>query len=92
MDQYIAGRIVQTFFRQSKAERSYIYSMEIQQHGFDTPEPVAMIEQKQKVYLHFLPLSHPSGNGLFRHHHNNKCNSYVKEGHSGIVRSESGRK
>jgi len=67
MDQYIAGRIVQMQdtclmqssrvarkSRQSKAERSYIYSMEIQQHGFDTPEPVAMIEQFQSG-LNILP-------------------------------------
>ena len=44
---HIINRVVYSFFRQSKAERSYIYSMEIQQHGFDTPEPVAMIEQFQ---------------------------------------------
>lgn len=42
---HIINRVVYSFFRQSKAERSYIYSMKIQQHGFDTPEPVAMIEQ-----------------------------------------------
>lgn len=42
---HIINRVVYSFFRQSKAERSYIYSMEIQKHGFQTPEPVAMIEQ-----------------------------------------------
>jgi len=66
---HIINRVVYSFFRQSKAERSYIYSMEIQQHGFDTP------------------LFHPSGNGQFRRHHNNKCNSYVREDHLEIVRS-----
>lgn len=48
---HIINRVVYSFFRQSKAERSYIYSMEIQQHGFDTPEPVAMIEQFQDGLL-----------------------------------------
>ena len=48
---HIINRVVYSFFRQSKAERSYIYSMEIQQHGFDTPEPVAMIEQFQNGLL-----------------------------------------
>ena len=48
---HIINRVVYSFFRQSKAERSYIYSMEIQQHGFDTPEPVAMIEQFQSGLL-----------------------------------------
>lgn len=44
---HIINRVVYSFFRQSKAERSYIYSMELQKHGFETPEPVAMIEQYQ---------------------------------------------
>ena len=48
---HIINRVVYSFFRQSKAERSYIYSMEIQKHGFETPEPVAMIEQYQKGLL-----------------------------------------
>lgn len=48
---HIINRVVYSFFRQSKAERSYIYSMEIQEHGFDTPEPIAMIEQFQRGLL-----------------------------------------
>lgn len=48
---HIINRVVYSFFRQSKAERSYIYSMEIQKHGFETPEPVAMIEQYQRGLL-----------------------------------------
>lgn len=48
---HIINRVVYSFFRQSKAERSYIYSMEIQKHGFETPEPVAMIEQYQRKLL-----------------------------------------
>lgn len=48
---HLINRIVYTFFRKSKAFRSYIYSMEIQKHGFSTPEPVAMIEQYSKGLL-----------------------------------------
>ena len=43
--------VVYSYFRQSKAARSYIYSMELQKHGFNTPEPIAMIEQFQKGLL-----------------------------------------
>ena len=48
---HIINRIVYSFFRQSKAARSYIYSMKIQQYGFNTPEPIAMIEQHQNGLL-----------------------------------------
>lgn len=42
---HIINRVAYTFFRQSKAERSFIYSTKIRQSGFDTPEPIAVIEQ-----------------------------------------------
>lgn len=42
---HIINRIVYSFFRKSKATRSYIYSTEIINHGFCSPEPVAVIEQ-----------------------------------------------
>ena len=48
---HIINRVVYSYFRQSKAARSYIYSMELQKHGFNTPEPIAMIEQFQKGLL-----------------------------------------
>lgn len=42
---HIINRIAYSFFRKSKAVRSYIYSTEIIKHGFCSPEPVAVIEQ-----------------------------------------------
>lgn len=48
---HFINRIVYTFFRKSKAIRSYIYSMEILKHGFNTPEPIAMIEEYNKGLL-----------------------------------------
>ena len=48
---HVINRVVYSFFRQSKAARSYIYSMKIQQHGFETPEPIAMIEQYKNGLL-----------------------------------------
>lgn len=48
---HVINRVVYSYFRQSKAARSYIYSMELQKHGFKTPEPVAMIEQYEQGLL-----------------------------------------
>lgn len=42
---HLINRLVYSYFRKSKAARSYFYSMEIMRSGFGTPEPVAMIEQ-----------------------------------------------
>lgn len=42
---HIVNRIVYSFFRKSKAARSYLFSTEIINHGFCSPEPIAMIEQ-----------------------------------------------
>lgn len=50
---HIINRVVYSYFRQSKAARSYAYSMELQKHGFDTPEPIAMIEQFQRGLLSY---------------------------------------
>lgn len=41
---HIINRIVYSFFRKSKAARSYLFSMEINKQGFCSPEPIAMIE------------------------------------------------
>lgn len=48
---HVINRVIYSFFRQSKAERSYLYSMELQKRGFDTPDPIAMIEQYSKALL-----------------------------------------
>ncbi len=41
---FLLNRIAYSFFRKSKALRSFMYSMEIKRLGFLTPDPVAMIE------------------------------------------------
>jgi serine/threonine protein kinase len=43
---HIINRIAYTFFRKSKAVRSYEHSLELLQAGIATPEPVAYIEIK----------------------------------------------
>jgi tRNA A-37 threonylcarbamoyl transferase component Bud32 len=42
---HITNRFVYSFLRLSKAERSYVYSLEILKRGFGTPSPIAYIEQ-----------------------------------------------
>lgn len=41
------NRIIYTFFRKSKAERSYRYAQHLLSEGFLTPSPVAYIEMKE---------------------------------------------
>jgi tRNA A-37 threonylcarbamoyl transferase component Bud32 len=41
---HIINRFAYSFFRFSKAERSYEYSLEILKRGFQTPQPVAYME------------------------------------------------
>jgi tRNA A-37 threonylcarbamoyl transferase component Bud32 len=41
---HIINRFAYTFLRLSKAARSYVYSLEIQKRGFETPYPIAYIE------------------------------------------------
>lgn len=48
---HLVNRIVYSTFRESKAARSYEYSMKLMNHGFHTPEPVAMIEQYKQGLL-----------------------------------------
>lgn len=40
------NQIAYSYFRKSKAERSYQYGIELQKEGFLTPDPIAYIEQK----------------------------------------------
>lgn len=40
----LINRIIYTFIRKSKAERSYLYSLKILSKGFITPDPIAFIE------------------------------------------------
>ena len=42
---HIINRFAYSFLRVSKAERSYVYSLEILKRGFKTPQPIAYIER-----------------------------------------------
>lgn len=48
----IINRIAYTFFRKSKACRSYEYAFEIMQKGFETPMPIAYIEEYKDGLLY----------------------------------------
>ena len=43
----LINRIVYLFFRLSKGERAYSYPQKLLQEGFETPEPIAYVEEKQ---------------------------------------------
>lgn len=45
---YIINQIVYSFFRDSKAKRSFDYSLEVQKRGFGVADPIAYIEIKRK--------------------------------------------
>ena len=49
---HLANRIIYTFFRKSKAQRSYQYALRFQQMEIETPQPVAYIITKQGGLLH----------------------------------------
>ncbi|MDR2764164.1 MAG: tyrosine protein kinase [Tannerella sp.] len=49
---HLLNRIVYTFFRPSKAARSYYYSFRLQELDIDTPEPIAYILIKKNGLLH----------------------------------------
>ncbi|MDR2139985.1 MAG: lipopolysaccharide kinase InaA family protein [Tannerella sp.] len=49
---HLLNRIAYTFFRPSKAERSYHYAFRLQELNIDTPEPVACILIKKNGLLH----------------------------------------
>jgi serine/threonine protein kinase len=48
---HLINRIAYTFFRKSKARRSYEYSLRLLDNGVSTPEPVAYIEIKSNGLL-----------------------------------------
>lgn len=41
---YLANRIIYAYFRPSKAKRAYEYGLLLQDHGINTPDPVAYID------------------------------------------------
>jgi serine/threonine protein kinase len=65
---HIFNRVAYTFFRSSKARRSYRNALKLQEMGIYTPSPVAYIEEKEKGLLSrsFYVSSHVSYPGLLR--------------------------
>ncbi|MDR0413592.1 MAG: lipopolysaccharide kinase InaA family protein [Dysgonamonadaceae bacterium] len=49
---HIINRVAYSFFRKSKAKRSYENALEIIRRGFNTPQPVACIEEFKHGLLH----------------------------------------
>ncbi|MDR1103195.1 MAG: lipopolysaccharide kinase InaA family protein, partial [Tannerella sp.] len=49
---HLLNRVAYTFFRPSKAERSYRYAFRLRELGIDTPEPIAYILMKKNGLLH----------------------------------------
>ena len=47
------NRVVYTFFRKSKAQRSYMYAFKLKAMGIETPEPVAYILTKRGGLLQY---------------------------------------
>jgi len=50
---HVINRIVYSFFRLTKAERSYRYALVLEEKGISTPEPVAYILIKKHGLLHY---------------------------------------
>lgn len=50
---HLMNRVVYTFFRKSKAQRSFEYAVKLKAMGVETPEPVAYIHTKQGGLLHY---------------------------------------
>lgn len=49
----IFQRIAYSFFKESKAERAFIYAAKLRKADINTPEGIAYIEEKQLGLLHF---------------------------------------
>ncbi|MDR0682238.1 MAG: hypothetical protein LBG15_10400 [Dysgonamonadaceae bacterium] len=68
---HFINRIAYTFFRSSKAGRSYRNALKLQEKGIYTPSPIASIEEKEKGLLSrsFYVSSYVSYSGLLRELH-----------------------
>ena len=64
------NRIAYTFFRRSKAKRSFDYSFEILKRGLDVPAPIAYIEQVSGGLLdksYYISVYHPEAFTMRQH-------------------------
>lgn len=50
---FFINRIIYTFFRPSKASRAYEYGLKLISKGFETPEPIAYIQQRKSGLIHY---------------------------------------
>ena len=55
---YIINQIVYSFFRESKARRSFGYSLEVQKRGIGVADPIAYIEIKHGGLLTAVSYTH----------------------------------
>ena len=49
---HLINRIAYSFFRQSKAARSYLYALKLKEKGVNTPSPIAYIEEYNNGLLY----------------------------------------
>ncbi|MDR1699534.1 MAG: lipopolysaccharide kinase InaA family protein [Prevotellaceae bacterium] len=66
------NRLVYTFFRPSKASRAYFNALEVLARGFETPQPIAYIEEKRggllsKSYFICFECPYPTDLRRFAH-------------------------
>lgn len=57
-----ANRVIYSFFRVPKGRRAFVYPHELLQRGFETPDPIAYIEEKKcglMNYSYFISLQSP---------------------------------
>lgn len=50
---HLANRVIYTFFRKPKAERSFVHALKLRQAGVGTPDPVAFILEYKGGLLHY---------------------------------------
>ena len=50
---FFLNRIIYTFFRLTKAQRSYLYSIKLKKKGVETPEPVAYVIKKRRGLIYY---------------------------------------
>lgn len=84
-----ANRIIYTFFRPTKAKRSYDYSMRLLEMGFEVPEPVGYIERSKcgifhtgcfvSIYTDYRPVADFNGTEITTAEELQRRNDFVRE-------------
>jgi hypothetical protein len=63
----LLNQLIYGFFRKPKAVKAYFNALRLIENGFETPEPVALILEKEfglLQYSYFVSLHHPEGNQI----------------------------